>query len=79
MQPILPVTVPVSKIKDAACQRCGDGDGSFGVSGTFNIFDVTYKQRRRTALNPILNGTKKGDIYVTCKRSFREVYGILLV
>ena len=27
MQPILPITVPVKKIKGAACQCDGDGDG----------------------------------------------------
>ena len=32
------------------------------VSGTFDLSDVTCKQRHRIALNPFLNGTKNGDI-----------------
>ena len=73
------ITVSVSKIKGAARQCYGDGVGVVRCDLTFNLFDVTCKQRHRTSLNPNLNGTKKGDIDGSCKRSVREVYGILMI
>ena len=39
------------------------------VGGTFDLFDVMYKQHNKSVLNPFLNGTKNDGIYGTCKRS----------
>ena len=64
VQPILPITGLVRKIKGAAHQCYGDGDGVVRCEETFNLFDITCKQHYRTALNTNLNGTKQGDIDV---------------
>ena len=72
VQPILPITVLVREIKDAACQRRGDGDGVARCEETFNLFDVTCKQHHRTALNPILNGTKKATLTVRVNEALEK-------
>ena len=43
------------------------------VSGTFDVFDVTCKQRHRAALNPFFNSAKNGDVDDTCKRSLKQI------
>ena len=45
------------------------------VSGSFNLFNVMCKQRHRTILNLILNGTKK----VTVAVRFNEALSTCIV
>ena len=40
MQPILPIIVPVKKIKGAAHKRYGDGDGVVQCGQTINMKDA---------------------------------------
>ena len=39
------------------------------VSGTFDLSDVTYKQRHWTVLNPFLNGTKTATLMVRVNKA----------
>ena len=64
MRPILPITVPVKKIKGATRQCYGDGDGvtwceqALMVLFTCNVQNIKYATH------------KNGDVNVTCKRTF---------
>ena len=44
MQPILPMTVPIKKIKDAALQDYGDGDGVVWCEQTFTCYTHTTEK-----------------------------------
>ena len=43
------------------------------VRGTFDLFNVMFKQHNRSAFDPFLNGTKKGDIDGACKMGLKNV------
>ena len=51
---------------------------SVSVSGTFDLINVMYKQLRRTALKPFLNGTKNDGVDGVRKRSLRPVVASLI-
>ena len=41
------------------------------VSGTFDLFDVMYKQHNKSVLNPFLNGTKTMAFTVRVNEAIR--------
>ena len=86
MQPILPVTVPVKKIKGAARQRYGDGDGvvrckqilTFAFTSAFQkhvkFLSTSRKRKPEVRTLPLVIDTilenAKGN--VTRERSFKR-------
>ena len=86
MQPILPVTVPVKKIKGATRQRYGDGDGvvrckqilTFAFTSAFQKhvkFLSTSRKRKpevRTLSLVIDTILESASSDVTCERSFKR-------